>query len=184
MSHNPTRPVDKDRAEAELNLAIKKATNPDETAPKQKHVRSESRHTKWGESSLLTWSLLRATDRGDRLHVGLSILGLDLVGVASSAHLVGRSSNVQGVDHDPQGATRRPRSRESFYACQRQHVAKRDSASRDDQVLKEAQNQTSWLETCARTVGGDVSRGRFAHPLALLKRSTTDVFDRKQATVL
>lgn len=27
------------------------------------------------------------------------------------------------------------------------------------QVLKEAQNQTSWLETCARTVGGDVSRG-------------------------
>ncbi|KDE07961.1 hypothetical protein MVLG_01867 [Microbotryum lychnidis-dioicae p1A1 Lamole] len=26
-------------------------------------------------------------------------------------------------------------------------------------TLKEAHNQTSWLETCARTVGGDVSRG-------------------------
>lgn len=40
--HYPTRPVDKDKAEAELVVNIKKATNPDETAPKQKHVRSES----------------------------------------------------------------------------------------------------------------------------------------------
>lgn len=40
LQHNPTRPVDKEKAEAELNNAIKKATNPDETAPKQKHVRS------------------------------------------------------------------------------------------------------------------------------------------------
>lgn len=38
--HYPTRPVDKDKAEAELVVNIKKATNPDETAPKQKHVRS------------------------------------------------------------------------------------------------------------------------------------------------
>lgn len=29
----------------------------------------------------------------------------------------------------------------------------------DMQCIKEAQNQTSWLETCSRTVGGDVSRG-------------------------
>jgi hypothetical protein len=42
VPHNPTRPVDKDKAEAELQLAMKKATNPDETAPKQKHVRSAS----------------------------------------------------------------------------------------------------------------------------------------------
>ena len=38
--HYPTRPVDKDKAEGELVVNIKKATNPDETAPKQKHVRS------------------------------------------------------------------------------------------------------------------------------------------------
>ena len=38
--HLPTRPVDKDKAEAELTLNIKKATSPEETAPKQKHVRS------------------------------------------------------------------------------------------------------------------------------------------------
>lgn len=38
--HYPTRPVDKDKAEAELVVNIKKATNPEETAPKQKHVRS------------------------------------------------------------------------------------------------------------------------------------------------
>lgn len=40
--HYPTRPVDKDKAEAELVVNIKKATNPDESAPKQKHVRSAS----------------------------------------------------------------------------------------------------------------------------------------------
>ena len=40
--HYPTRPVDKDKAEAELTLNIKKATSPEETAPKQKHVRSQS----------------------------------------------------------------------------------------------------------------------------------------------
>lgn len=38
--HYPTRPVDKDKAEQELVINIKKATSPDETAPKQKHVRS------------------------------------------------------------------------------------------------------------------------------------------------
>lgn len=38
--HYPTRPVDKDKAEHELVVNIKKATSPEETAPKQKHVRS------------------------------------------------------------------------------------------------------------------------------------------------
>jgi hypothetical protein len=38
--HYPTRPVDKDKAEQELIVNIKKATTTDETAPKQKHVRS------------------------------------------------------------------------------------------------------------------------------------------------
>ncbi|KAF8935577.1 sla2 Src-like adaptor 2 [Haplosporangium bisporale] len=35
-----TRPVDRDKAEAELMLHIKKATSAEETAPKQKHVRA------------------------------------------------------------------------------------------------------------------------------------------------
>ncbi|KAJ7925985.1 hypothetical protein B0H13DRAFT_2229558 [Mycena leptocephala] len=38
--HYPTRPVDKDKAEQELVVNIKKATSPEETAPKQKHVRN------------------------------------------------------------------------------------------------------------------------------------------------
>jgi hypothetical protein len=38
--HYPTRPVDKDKAEQELAVNIKKATSTEETAPKQKHVRS------------------------------------------------------------------------------------------------------------------------------------------------
>jgi huntingtin-interacting protein 1-related protein len=37
--HMPTRPVDKERAESELSIHIKKATSPEESAPKQKHVR-------------------------------------------------------------------------------------------------------------------------------------------------
>lgn len=39
--HYPTRPVDKEKAEHELVVNIKKATSPEESAPKQKHVRSE-----------------------------------------------------------------------------------------------------------------------------------------------
>ncbi|KAK6910437.1 hypothetical protein I203_104469 [Kwoniella mangroviensis CBS 8507] len=38
-NHQPTRPVDKDKTESELSVNIKKATSPEETAPKQKHVR-------------------------------------------------------------------------------------------------------------------------------------------------
>lgn len=34
-----------------------------------------------------------------------------------------------------------------------------DGLARRTQTLKEGQNQAGWLETCARTVGGDVSRG-------------------------
>jgi hypothetical protein len=40
FQHHPTRPVDKDKAESELSIHIKKATSPEESAPKQKHVRS------------------------------------------------------------------------------------------------------------------------------------------------
>lgn len=33
VGHQPTRPVDKEKAEHELSLNIKKATSPEETAP-------------------------------------------------------------------------------------------------------------------------------------------------------
>lgn len=36
-----TRPMDRDKAETELALHIKKATSAEETAPKQKHVRGK-----------------------------------------------------------------------------------------------------------------------------------------------
>lgn len=42
LVHQPTRPVDKDKTEVELALHVKKAVSAEETAPKQKHVRSES----------------------------------------------------------------------------------------------------------------------------------------------
>ncbi|KZV74880.1 ANTH-domain-containing protein [Peniophora sp. CONT] len=57
--HFPTRPVDKDKAEAELVINIKKATSPDETAPKQKHVRKCIVFTWDYHSSVSFWSGLR-----------------------------------------------------------------------------------------------------------------------------
>ncbi|WWC63353.1 uncharacterized protein I303_105953 [Kwoniella dejecticola CBS 10117] len=49
-SHQPTRPVDKDKTESELSVNIKKATSPEETAPKQKHVRKAHAQTGWLET--------------------------------------------------------------------------------------------------------------------------------------
>ncbi|KAE9400571.1 ANTH-domain-containing protein [Gymnopus androsaceus JB14] len=57
--HYPTRPVDKDKAEQELVINIKKATSPEETAPKQKHVRKCIVFTWDYHSSISFWSGLR-----------------------------------------------------------------------------------------------------------------------------
>ncbi|RDB28709.1 Endocytosis protein end4 [Hypsizygus marmoreus] len=57
--HYPTRPVDKDKAEHELVVNIKKATSPEETAPKQKHVRKCIVFTWDYHSSISFWSGLR-----------------------------------------------------------------------------------------------------------------------------
>ncbi|KAJ7293130.1 ANTH domain-containing protein [Mycena rebaudengoi] len=57
--HYPTRPVDKDKAEAEVVINIKKATSPEETAPKQKHVRKCIVYTWDYHSSTSFWSGLR-----------------------------------------------------------------------------------------------------------------------------
>ncbi|KAG5456679.1 MAG: hypothetical protein BJ554DRAFT_3513 [Olpidium bornovanus] len=75
MSFGPTRSVDPVKAESELALNVKKALSPDETAPKQKHVRSAS--TAWaargagaGASSPPAWAPARGSVRrgeaGDR----------------------------------------------------------------------------------------------------------------------
>ncbi|KIY69152.1 cytoskeleton assembly control protein [Cylindrobasidium torrendii FP15055 ss-10] len=57
--HYPTRPVDKDKAEQELVVNIKKATSPEETAPKQKHVRKAIVFTHDYHSSISFWAGLR-----------------------------------------------------------------------------------------------------------------------------
>ncbi|BGP07169.1 sla2 Src-like adaptor 2 [Rhodotorula toruloides] len=113
VPHNPTRPVDKDRAEQELQLAMKKATNPDETAPKQKHVRKAIVYTWDYRSSASIWAALR----------------------------------VQPILSDEVQA---------FKALITIHKILQEG---HPVTLKEAQAQTSWLETCARTVGTDGSRG-------------------------
>ncbi|OCF42205.1 cytoskeleton assembly control protein [Kwoniella heveanensis CBS 569] len=59
VSHQPTRPVDKDKTEAELSVNIKKATSAEETAPKQKHVRKCIVYTWDYHSSLSVWNGLR-----------------------------------------------------------------------------------------------------------------------------
>ncbi|TFK77332.1 hypothetical protein BDN72DRAFT_38944 [Pluteus cervinus] len=57
--HYPTRPVDKDKAESELVVNIKKATSAEETAPKQKHVRKCIVFTWDYHSSISFWNGLR-----------------------------------------------------------------------------------------------------------------------------
>ncbi|GAA6037865.1 hypothetical protein JCM8097_005078 [Rhodosporidiobolus ruineniae] len=113
VPHAPTRPVDKDKAEAELTNAIKKATNPDETAPKQKHVRKCIVYTWDYRSSASIWAALRVQPiLSDEVQTFKGLITVHKI--LQEGHPI---------------------------------------------ALKEAQNQTSWLETCARTVGGDVSRG-------------------------
>ncbi|KZO95904.1 ANTH-domain-containing protein [Calocera viscosa TUFC12733] len=112
-AHYPTRPVDKDKAEAELAITIKKATNADETAPKQKHVRRCIVYTWDYHSSQSLWAGLR----------------------------------VQPILSDEV---------QTFKALILVHKVLQEG---HPIVLKEAQNQTGWLETCARTVGNDGQKG-------------------------
>jgi len=68
--HYPTRPVDKDKAEQELTINIKKAASPEETAPKQKHVRSEYN---FGDESCV-----HILSRMHRIYLGLSLINIYL----------------------------------------------------------------------------------------------------------
>src|SRR6266702_950716 len=71
--HYPTRPVDKDKAEQELAVNIKKATSTDETAPKQKHVRSTCATLRFCDLKLLTPRRMYC------VHLGLPLVNLLLV---------------------------------------------------------------------------------------------------------
>ena len=69
-----TRPLDRDKAEQDLSLHLKKATNADETAPKQKHVRSACQ---------VATAILTA--RMHRVHVGSQVITERLVRSARAA---------------------------------------------------------------------------------------------------
>ncbi|ESK98140.1 cytoskeleton assembly control protein [Moniliophthora roreri MCA 2997] len=111
--HFPTRPVDRDRAEADLAVHIKKATSPEEAAPKQKHVRKCIVFTWDYHSSISFWSGLR----------------------------------VQPILADEV---------QTFKALITVHKVLQEG---HPVTIKEAHGQTSWLETCARTVSSDGQRG-------------------------
>ncbi|ORY35527.1 ANTH domain-domain-containing protein [Naematelia encephala] len=105
--HQPTRPVDKEKTEAELSVNIKKATSAEETAPKQKHVRKCIVYTWDYHSSLSVWNGLRTQPiLADEVQTFKSLI----------------------VVHK---------------LLQEGHPV----------TLKEAHDQTGWLETCGRTVG-------------------------------
>ncbi|TFY72777.1 hypothetical protein EVG20_g214 [Dentipellis fragilis] len=104
--HYPTRPVDKDKAEQELVVNIKKATSPEESAPKQKHVRKCIVYTWDYHSSISFWSGLR----------------------------------VQPILSDEV---------QTFKALITVHKVLQEG---HPVTIKEAQSQTGWLETCARTL--------------------------------
>ncbi|KAK4705857.1 hypothetical protein P7C70_g350, partial [Phenoliferia sp. Uapishka_3] len=138
MAHMPTRPVDRDKAEQELVLNIKKATSPEETAPKQKHVR---------KCIVYTWDYVRPLQS--------TLLSL-----------------VQQAQADPPGPTSQHTSASIWTGLRVQPILSDEVQTFKALItvhkilqeghptcLKEGQNQTGWLETCARTVGGDVSRG-------------------------
>ncbi|KAJ8083717.1 sla2 Src-like adaptor 2 [Marasmius tenuissimus] len=111
--HFPTRPVDKDRAESELAVHIKKATSQEESAPKQKHVRKCIVFTWDYHSSISFWSGLR----------------------------------VQPILADEV---------QTFKALITVHKILQEG---HPVTIKEAHGQTSWLETCARTVASEGQRG-------------------------
>ncbi|KAG0278445.1 sla2 Src-like adaptor 2 [Linnemannia exigua] len=108
-----TRPLNRDKADAELQLHIKKATSPDETAPKQKHVRACIVYTWDYRSSSSLWQGFRTQPMlGDEVQTFKALI---------SVHKIIREGHPS--------------------------------------ALKEAQNQTDWLDQCARSTQQFDSRG-------------------------
>ncbi|CAG8433050.1 8592_t:CDS:10 [Diversispora eburnea] len=113
MDHYPSRPVDREKAEHDLALNIKKATSPDETAPKQKHVR---------KCIVYTWDF----STSESIWTGLKVQPILADEVQTFKALITVHKIIRGG-----------------------HPV----------TLKEAQNQTIWLDTCARTISEDGIRG-------------------------
>ncbi|KAG0371584.1 sla2 Src-like adaptor 2 [Mortierella sp. AD032] len=108
-----TRPLNRDKADAELQLHIKKATSPDETAPKQKHVRACIVYTWDYRSSSSLWQGFRTQPMlGDEVQTFKALI---------SVHKIIREGHSS--------------------------------------ALKDAQNQTDWLDQCARSTQQFDSRG-------------------------
>ncbi|ORZ02876.1 ANTH-domain-containing protein [Syncephalastrum racemosum] len=105
--------VSADKAEAELAQSIKKATNADETAPKQKHVRKCIVYTWDHRTSAIIWNILKVQPL--------------------------LSDEVQ-----------------TFKALIMVHKIIKDG---HPNVIKDALQQTSWLETVAHSVTADGFRG-------------------------
>nr|CAG8542966.1 6906_t:CDS:10 [Entrophospora candida] len=111
--HFPTRPVDREKAEHDLALNIKKATSPEETAPKQKHVR---------KCIVYTWDY----HTSESIWTGLKVQPIIADEVQTFKALIAVHKIIRGG-----------------------HPI----------TLKQAQNQTHWLETCARSVVSGATRG-------------------------
>ncbi|KAJ2956499.1 hypothetical protein NQZ79_g7669 [Umbelopsis isabellina] len=61
MSFLPSRPSDRGAADQELSITVKKATSPEETAPKQKHVRKCILYTYDFKTSASFWTALKVS---------------------------------------------------------------------------------------------------------------------------
>ncbi|KAF9093915.1 sla2 Src-like adaptor 2 [Mortierella sp. GBA35] len=107
------RPVDRDKAETELVLHIKKATSAEETAPKQKHVRACIVYTWDYRSSASVWQGFRTQPMlGDEVQTFKALI---------SVHKIIRDGHPT--------------------------------------ALKDAQNQSDWLDQCARSTSQYDGRG-------------------------
>ncbi|KAF8934350.1 ANTH domain-containing protein [Dissophora ornata] len=108
-----TRPVDRDKAESELLLHIKKATSAEESAPKQKHVRACLVYTWDYRTSASVWHGFRSQPLlGDEVQTFKALI---------SVHKIIRDGHPI--------------------------------------ALKEAQNETGWLDQCARSTSQYDGRG-------------------------
>ncbi|KXN88751.1 Endocytosis protein end4 [Leucoagaricus sp. SymC.cos] len=171
--HYPSRPVDKDKAEQELVVNIKKATSPDETAPKQKHVRKCIVYTWDYHSSISFWSGLRVqpilADEVQTFKALITELVVNIKKATSPDETAPKQKHVRkcivytwdyhssisfwsGLRVQPILADEV----QTFKALITVHKVLQEG---HPITIKEAHGQTAWLETCARTVGQDGSRG-------------------------
>ncbi|RUO96371.1 transmembrane actin-binding protein [Jimgerdemannia flammicorona] len=136
-SYLPSRSVDREKAESELSLNIKKATNPDETAPKQKHVRSAIVYTWEYHASQSVWN-------------GLKVQPILADEVQTFKALITVHKIIRGGHPVP------------LLTSHQVSLSSNDSHTLlppFPQTIKDALRETTWLEACARSVMGEGQRG-------------------------